>query len=93
MLKPAARSGRLCFGPNRGQSVTFVRPEAWLKSWRAVDPDAGLAEVARRYLRAYGPATAADLTAWTRQLTGVPGPRRQRRITTRVPITSRSHAA
>ena len=64
LLKPAARSGRLCFGPNRGQSVTFVRPEAWLKSWRAVDPDAGLAEVARRYLRAYGPATKSDFARW-----------------------------
>ena len=27
LLKPAARRGSLCFGPNRGQSVTFVRPQ------------------------------------------------------------------
>src|SRR5262249_48956538 len=26
MLKPAARNGRLCFGPSRGQNVTFVNP-------------------------------------------------------------------
>ncbi len=64
MLKPAARSGRLCFGPNRGQSVTFVRPQQWLKSWADVDPDAGLAEMARRYLRAYGPATKSDFARW-----------------------------
>jgi len=64
MLKPAARSGRLCFGPNRGQSVTFVRPQEWLKSWADVDPDAGLAEMARRYLRAYGPATKSDFARW-----------------------------
>jgi len=64
MLKPAARSGLLCFGPNRGQSVTFVRPREWLKSWADVDPDAGLAEMARRYLRAYGPATKSDFARW-----------------------------
>jgi hypothetical protein len=64
LLKPAARSGRLCFGPNRGQSVTFVRPQEWLKSWRDVDPDTGLAEMARRYLHAYGPATKSDFTRW-----------------------------
>jgi hypothetical protein len=64
LLKPAARNGRLCFGPNRGQSVTFVRPQEWLKSWRDVDPDAALAEMARRYLRAYGPATKSDFSRW-----------------------------
>jgi hypothetical protein len=64
VLKPVARSGRLCFGPSRGQSVTFVRPEKWLGSWREVDPAAALTELARRYLRAYGPATKKDFTRW-----------------------------
>jgi hypothetical protein len=31
----------------------------------AVDRDAALAELARRYLRGHGPATAADLAAWS----------------------------
>lgn len=52
VLKPVARKGLLCFGPSRGQSVTFVRPEQWLGSWRDMDPDAALIEVARRYLLA-----------------------------------------
>jgi winged helix DNA-binding protein len=64
MLKPAARSGLLCFGPNRGQSVTFVRPEKWLPSWRPVDKDKALAVMARRYLSAYGPATNVDFARW-----------------------------
>ena len=64
ILKPVARKGLLCFGPSRGQSVTFVRPQQWLGSWRDIDPDTGLAEVARRYLRAYGPATKNDFTRW-----------------------------
>lgn len=71
MLKPAARSGALCFGPNRGQSVTFVRPQAWLGTWREVNPDEGTAEVARRYLRAYGPATKSDFVRWWGSWAGV----------------------
>jgi hypothetical protein len=64
VLKPVARKGLLCFGPNRGQSVSFVRPELWLGRWRDMDPDAALIEVARRYVRAYGPATKRDFTRW-----------------------------
>lgn len=64
VLKPVARKGLLCFGPSRGQSVTFVRPEKWLGSWRDMDPDAALCEIARRYLRAYGPATKSDFARW-----------------------------
>lgn len=64
MLKPAARAGCLCFGPNRGQSVTFVRPEAWMGSWRHVDPEVALRDIVTRYLRAYGPATKTDFARW-----------------------------
>ena len=71
MLKPAARNGLLCFGPSRGQSVTFVRPEKWLGSWSPVDPDAALVEVARRYLRAYGPALKHDFARWWGNWPGV----------------------
>ena len=64
MLKPAARNGELCFGPNRGPSVTFVSPKKWLQEWRDVDPEAAIVEAARRYLRAYGPATKSDFARW-----------------------------
>jgi uncharacterized protein YcaQ len=64
MLKPAARTGRLCFGPNLGQSVTFVSPRRWLPSWADQDPHEAIAEMARRYLRAYGPATKTDFARW-----------------------------
>jgi hypothetical protein len=64
LLKPAARRGLLCFGPSRGVSVTFVRPETWLGSWSSVDPEEALIEVARRYLRAYGPAQKQDFNRW-----------------------------
>lgn len=64
ILKPVARRGLLCFGPSAGQSVTFVRPQRWLASWREIDRAAALAEVARRYLRAFGPATKEDFANW-----------------------------
>lgn len=64
MLKPAARSGRLCFGPSRGQSVTFVSPRKWLGRWREVDPEEAIVEMARRYMRIYGPSTKSDFGRW-----------------------------
>ncbi|HEY1013875.1 MAG TPA: winged helix DNA-binding domain-containing protein [Herpetosiphonaceae bacterium] len=64
LLKPSAAAGDLCFGPNRGQQVTFVRPERWLGSWETIEPQAAIREVARRYLNAYGPASADDFARW-----------------------------
>ncbi|MFN7947075.1 MAG: winged helix DNA-binding domain-containing protein [Blastocatellia bacterium] len=64
LLKPAAFQGHLCFGPNEGQNVTFVRPEKWLGAWPQVESESALKEVARRYLNAYGPATADEFARW-----------------------------
>lgn len=71
VFKPVARRGLLCFGPSRGQSVTFVRPQEWLGGWRQIDPEQALVEVARRYLRAYGPATRTDFARWWGNWPGV----------------------
>jgi hypothetical protein len=71
ILKPVARRGLLCFGPSRGASVTFVKPQQWLGEWQEVDPDEALLEVARRYLRAYGPATKEDFARWWGNWPGV----------------------
>jgi uncharacterized protein YcaQ len=64
LLAPAAFAGRLCFGPNQGSHVTFVRADQWIGGWREVDPAAALREVCRRYLAAYGPATPAEFGHW-----------------------------
>jgi hypothetical protein len=64
LLKPSALRGELCFGPNQGQNVTFVRPNKWLGDWKPIDAQSALKEIARRYLRAYGPATPDDFARW-----------------------------
>lgn len=64
-LKPAARRAVLCFGPSRGQNVTFVRPDDWLGRWRTPPSRAeAQTELLRRFLAAYGPATAGDFERW-----------------------------
>jgi len=64
-LKPASFLGHLCFGPPDGPRVRFTDPASWLGS-ASERPDraAALAEIARRFLDAYGPAGAADLAGW-----------------------------
>jgi hypothetical protein len=64
LLKPSAHRGDLCFGPNRGRNVTFVRPDRWLDGMRRVEPEEATREVLRRYLSAYGPSTADDVGRW-----------------------------
>jgi hypothetical protein len=64
LWKPLAWRGDLCFGPNRGRSVTFVRPSAWFGEWQPRDPQEAFQEIARRYLRAYGPATPENFALW-----------------------------
>jgi hypothetical protein len=64
LLKPSAFRGDLCFGPNQGQNVTFVHPARWIGEWRSPAPQQALQEIARRYLNAYGPASADDFARW-----------------------------
>lgn len=63
-LKTPALRGDLCFGPNRGRNVAFVRPGDWLGGWREIDPGVALREITRRYLGVYGPATPQDFSRW-----------------------------
>jgi hypothetical protein len=65
ILKPAAMTGRLCFGPSVGQRVRFTRPSSWVASLApSMDSEAATAIVTRRFLSAYGPATYHDLARW-----------------------------
>lgn len=60
----AAQRGVLCFGPNRGRNVTYTSPRRWLPGFQPADGQAALAELLRRYLHAYGPATPAQFAQW-----------------------------
>ena len=59
--------GHVCFGPRHGGKDTYALVDDWLGPRR--DPprerDDALAELARRYLGAYGPADPRDLAAWS----------------------------
>jgi hypothetical protein len=63
-LKPSAYRGELCFGPGQGQSATFMNPRGWIGQWQSIEPQLALQEIARRYLRVYGPATSDDFRYW-----------------------------
>jgi hypothetical protein len=60
----AANRGVLCFGPNRGRTVTYTNPQRWLPGFRPTDGPVAVADLARRYLHAYGPATPAQFAQW-----------------------------
>jgi hypothetical protein len=63
-LKPAAYRGDLCFGPGQGKTATFMNPRGSIGEWQPIEPQQALAELARRYLWAYGPATSDDFRFW-----------------------------
>ncbi|MBA3350784.1 MAG: winged helix DNA-binding domain-containing protein, partial [Actinobacteria bacterium] len=64
MLKPAAFRGLMCFGPQSGRAVTFVRPDQWVGRWNEYDTDDALQKVFRRFLSTYGPASRAEVARW-----------------------------
>jgi len=65
VVKQAALQGRVCFGPNRGAEVTFVRLDQYLPGFRGMHEGQAGAELFRRYLRGYGPATLQDFARWS----------------------------
>ncbi|MDN5916266.1 MAG: winged helix DNA-binding domain-containing protein [Pseudonocardia sp.] len=55
----------VCFAHRDGRKLPFVLTEEWLADGPPqVDPEAARAEIARRYLRCYGPSTRTDLAGW-----------------------------
>jgi hypothetical protein len=63
-MATAANRGVLCFGPTRKRVVTYTSPRRWLPTLAPVEGQAALAELVRRYLHAYGPATQQQFAQW-----------------------------
>ena len=64
LMLSAVVSGVACLGPDRGKTTCLVRREDWLGKVPRFDRDRALAELARRYLGAFGPATDRDFAYW-----------------------------
>ena len=65
LLHLAAARGIVCYGSPRGNEPTFVRADAYIPGWKDVPRDQAEEILLRRYLKAFGPATAADFSLWT----------------------------
>jgi len=63
LLAALTARGLTCRGADRGRDATFVLLDDWVAA--APAPADPVAELARRYFRAFGPATAADFTTWS----------------------------
>jgi hypothetical protein len=65
LIQLAALQGILCLGPDRDGESTYVLLDDWVRPAPALPRDRALAELARRYFAAYGPATVEDLATWS----------------------------
>jgi len=68
LLFQAALEGLICLGPDRGAEPTYVLLIDWIDQEHKGQPlseDEAYAELTRRYLSAYGPATPQDQAAWS----------------------------
>jgi hypothetical protein len=68
LLGALCQSRVLCLGPRRGAQHTFVLFDEWLPRVAPRDREDALRELALRYFRSHGPATAKDLAWWTQLL-------------------------
>jgi Winged helix DNA-binding domain len=64
LFRIAVAEGIACLGPDRGTETLLALASDWLGERPTHDRDAALAELARRYVRAFGPVTEADFAGW-----------------------------
>jgi Winged helix DNA-binding domain len=60
----ATLDGELCLGPDRDGQTCLVRTRDWIGKLERRPREESLAELARRYLRAYAPASERDFVRW-----------------------------
>jgi len=71
VIRVASVEGLVCYGPERGRSVTFTRCDRWLRGGGTPTPEEAQDALLRRYLHAYGPATSRDFATWSALPAGV----------------------
>jgi hypothetical protein len=65
LLGRAALEGVVCRGPNSGRQETYVLLSDWISAPPAPPKERALADLARRYVEAFGPARPEDFAAWS----------------------------
>ena len=65
LLWHLAQSGTVCLGPVRDGEQLVVLLDEWVPAPRRPTREEALGELATRYFRSHGPATAKDLARWT----------------------------
>lgn len=65
LIRYAGLLGRVCYGPGYDAGETWASTSSWLGKPLVAEAPATAETLARRYLAAYGPATAADLATWS----------------------------
>jgi hypothetical protein len=65
LFRLATGEGLAILGPDRGAETLLALARDWIGERPPHDRDAAVAELTRRYLRAFGPATEADFAGWS----------------------------
>ena len=65
LIALAGLMGVVCLGPDRNGASTYMLLDDWVAKARTPARETALAELARRYFAAFGPATVDDLGAWS----------------------------
>jgi hypothetical protein len=64
IFRGALAEGLICYAPDEGQEVKLVRVDKWLPKQPKIEEADAQQYILRRFLRAYGPATAHDFARW-----------------------------
>jgi hypothetical protein len=65
LFRLATGEGLAILGPDRGAETLLALAREWVGERPPHDRDTAVAELTRRYMRAFGPATEADFAGWS----------------------------